>query len=452
MSETAIKPTTPQTPEEIAAANAAVAQKLKDQGGDLNKPGNPDDFKATEEGLDAIAAQLVKKKEEEAESDPDAVVTPKPEDKPVVDDEAAKKAADEAAAKEAEKKAAEERAEAFFKDSPKLPPNASPKSVEAFNSIKQRAAQDISARDAEIEKLKKDLAERDEKLKNPLTPEIEAEIKELREFRAKLDVETDPKFKEFDKNMDATREFIYDQLRKSPNVQGEKIIEQIKKYGGPEMIDWSKLWDGLKDPTMQRIIESSIAEIEKAKFLKSQAVQTAKKHVDEYVKERATQAEKAVKGHNEATKAQLAEFTSKLDFLKERTIDPKADEATKKQLEAENAWVKETNEQLLEAVKDDSPNMRALMIAGMAQLFHTRRVLEAERAVFQKEHKELLEARESLKKIKSASVNRIRENGAPADGKVAPAKKTEGDIFTKPGVQALDDLAKEIMEKRAAMA
>lgn len=450
MADNTNTPTQP-TPEEVAAANAETAQKLKDQGADLSKPGNPDDFRETAEGLDAIASEIAKKKEAETPID-DTIVKPVVTPTPPADDEAAKKAAAEAEAKAAEAKAAEERAETFFKDAPKLPPNASTKSTEAFRDVKLRAMKDISDRDAEIEKLKKEIAARDEKLKNPLTPEAQEEIKSLREFKAKLDVESDPKFKEFDKNADATREFIYAQIRQNPNVQADKLIEKIKSFGGPEMVQWKAIFEGMNDPTAQRIIESSLAEIEKVKFLKSQAIQNAKKNVDEYVKTQAEQATKAATSHRDATKAELALLTPNLDFLKEKPVDEKADESTRKGIESENAWVKETNGFIQQALNDDSPQMRALQIAGMAQLLWMKRVRDAEQIVHQRIVKENEEMKETIKKFKGASVNRIRETGgAPTDGRLPQPKKAE-DTFNVPTTQALDDLAKQIQEKRAAAA
>jgi len=427
-------------PDEVKKQNDETIRKLQDQGNDLNKPVSPDDFKSVSEGLDALAEQLQKKKTDDVQPAPEKKDVPPPDD-------AAQK---EAAAKEAERKAFETQAETYFKDSPKLPPNASPKSAESFREIKIRAAQEISAREAELEKLRKEVADRDEKLKNPVPPEVEKEIKELREWKAKLDVDSDPKFREFDKNADSTRDFIYDQLRKSPNINADKIIEKVKALGGPEMVDWTKIFEGMKDPTLQRIIESSIAEIEKSKFLKSEAIKTSKKNIEQYIADRAGQSEKAVTERVSATKKQITELFSKFDYLREKQIDPKADDAVKKQTEAHNAWVKKTNESIEEAVKDDSPEMKALTILGMAQLLYLQPRYDATVERLATTEKQLKEATESLAKFKNVSVNRIRENGAPADGKLPQSKTDEAKLFSTPASQALDDLARGIMEKRAA--
>src|SRR6185503_13514439 len=146
--------------DDVQKQNDETIRKLQDQGRDLDKPASADDFKSVSEGLDALAEQIQKKKDED--TDPPQVKNDKP---PELDEAAKKKADDEKAAKDAERKTYEDKAEEYFKDSPKLPPNASPKSADAFREIKIRAAQEVAAREAELEKLKKEVADRDEKLK-----------------------------------------------------------------------------------------------------------------------------------------------------------------------------------------------------------------------------------------------------------------------------------------------
>jgi len=431
---------------DVEKQNAETAQKLADQGKDtLTKP---EDFTDTSSALDKLAAEVVKK--------------PDPEPEVVEVDEAARKAAEEKAAADkveadkvaAEKEASLRKAEEYFKDSPSLPAGASPKSSEAFSAIKIRAAQDISSRDTKIEELNKSLAELKEKTKNPLTPEVEKELKELREWRAKLDVDADPKFKEFDRTVSASHEFIYAQLRKSPSVT-DKVIEEIKKYGGPENVNMVKLFESIKDPSLQRLVESKIADIEMAKFNKEQAVKAAKENVGQYMTERQKAAEAAAVAHNTRTSQYLGTLEAQLPWFAEKLADPKADEAGKKEIEGYNKFVKETKDSMAEALRDDSPEMRAIMIAGMAELFRERR----EKAAFKAEkvaadakittlEKTVEELNSKLARFKDASISRLRESGAPADGKL-PVKKVDLDVTT-PASQALDNLAREIVEKRQA--
>ena len=270
-----------------AAHNAEVVakQKAQDIAGHSTTTG---EFGDATDALDKLAAE----------------VKPKPEADVVADE----KAAAEAAAKpdpaaEAAAKAAEElarKADEFFKDSPKLPPGASPKSSEAFSTIKQKAAQEISAREQQIEDLKKQL----EDAKRPGTDQLtkDKELEELRAWRAKLDVDSDPKFKEHDKAIEQSREFIYAQLAQNPSVTPE-ILAQIKKHGGPDKIDLVKFFGAVNDPTLQRLVESKVADIQMAKYNKDQAIKAAKENIGEYVKERQ---ESTTKAATESQQAGLA--------------------------------------------------------------------------------------------------------------------------------------------------
>jgi hypothetical protein len=425
--------------------NAEAAQKLADQ----NKPKltTAEDLADTGGALDKLAAEKQKPAEEVVvELDDEAKKKAEADAKAVEEKSAADKAASDA--READLKKADE----FFKDSPALPPNASPKSSEAFSHVKIKAAQEISAREAKIVELEKKVKESDEKLKNPVPPETEAELKELREWRAKLDVDADPKFKEFDKTITASHDFIYAQLKKSPAVT-DKVIEEIKKYGGPENVNMTKLFESIKDPTMQRLVEAKISDIEMAKFNKEQAIKAAKENIGQYVSERQKASTEAATAHNKSTAKYLEQLhTQTLSWLEEKPADPKADDAGKKVIEEHNKFVKETKESMAAALSDDSAEMRAIMIAGMAQLFHTRRDRDALKAQLDAKvpalEKTVKELEEKLARFKQSSVSRLRETGAPADGKL-PKSDKEPDIF-KPATQALDDIARQIREEKAA--
>lgn len=441
--------------EQLQAQNEETARKLADQGRDISKPPGADDFRAASEGLDALAESISKKNdpaviEAEAKAKADAEeAARKAAESPEAKAAAEKAAADKAEA-DAAKAAAAAKAEEFFKDSPGLPPNASPKSADAFNGIKVKAAQEISARDAEIEKLKKDIAERDEKLKNPIPPETEKEIKDLREWRAKLDVEADPKFKEFDRNADNIREFIYEQLRNSPNVAGDKLIAKIKEMGGPEKVVWDKIFTSLNDPTLQKIIESKISDIELMNFNKAEAIKTAKKNIQQYVAERSSEVEKNKTARFTETQNHLKELTGKLDFLKPMPDDPKADAAKKAAIADHNKWAATVNENIQYSIQNDNPETYAILVAGMANLMHANRQLDAKDAENKILTAENAELKTSLAKLKNASVNRIREGNAPASGDLPKPKTDEQRLFNTPATQALDDIAKDISEKRKA--
>jgi len=424
------------------AHNAEIAAKLAAQD-ILGQSLAPKDDGSASGALDILA-----KTAEEAAKKASEAPEPTPEKKPeeiAAEAEAAKKA------EEAQKAADDERAraEALFKDAPALPPGASPKSAESFAAIKVRAAQEIAKRDAELEKLRKEHAEAQEKLKNTAPPESVKELAELRAWRAKLDVEADPKFKEYDKSIAQTHEFIYAQLSRSPVITPE-VIAEIKKHGGPEKVQMDKIFAAIKDPALQKSIEMQISDIEKIQFNKNKAIEAAKADLNGYVAERTKAATEALTQHNAATEKHLGELAKNLSWYSEKPVDPKQPEAERKAAEDHNAFVTTTKQQLAAALKDDSPEMRAIMLAGMAQLFYLQKVHEGATAKLVATEKALADITEKYDKLRKGSVSRLRESQAPPGG-APPAPKPE-DQFTKPATQSLDDIAKQVMEERAAKA
>jgi hypothetical protein len=443
--------------DDTAAHNDETKRKLEAQG--APKVTKPEELVEASDALDKLAAEKSKKTDETAAAEAaakekaaaEAAGTPE------------SKVAAEKAAKEAEetKKKAEQtevyrkKADEFFKDSPGLPANASPKSSEAFSTVKIRAAQEISARDQKIDELDKQLKGLNEKLKSPIPPELEKEVSELRTWRAKLDVDADPKFKEFDKQVSTAQEFIYSQLKKS-SVITDEVIEEIKKYGGPEKVNMTKIFDAIKDPMTQRLIESKLADIEMTQFNKAAAIKSVKENLGQYMTERQKAFEQAASGHNSATQKYLGELTGKLDWFKPQKAADNADETAKQVVKDHNEFVTHTQKQIEAALKDDSPEMRAIMLTGMAQLFHLQRVHEAEIASGKKKDATLTEKdatikelTEKLDRLKSAGTSRMRESAAPASGNLPKAKK---DIDMTPAGDALDALARQVIEERARAA
>lgn len=423
--------------------NAEVAAKLLNQD-NLGKPSSSDELAHTTDALDALVAKKGEEKKAELETPkPDekpAPATPKPDEKPVAKTEPKSDEKPVTPAPDPTAEAHKKRADELFKDSPSLPANASPKSNEAFSSVKLKAAQEISALEATVEKQKKEIADFQAKLKNPVPEEVTRELNDHRQWRAKLDVETDPKFKEFDKKVSEAQEFIYSQLRKSPAITPE-VIEKIKSYGGPENVNLEKIFESMKDPTIQRMVESKVADIEMAKFGKEQAIKSTKENISQYLTERQKQWEESATAHNTATQTQLDQLTGKLEWLKEKPDDAE-----------HNKFVAEVQGHIKNGLQDDSPEMRAIMLAGMAQLLYLQRVhegaksnLESERKSHEETKKLLTEATAKLDKFKNASVSRLRESAAPPGGRLPEAKK---DVDFRPASQALDDIAKQVVEER----
>lgn len=434
-------------PLDPAAHNADIARKLEAQDVLANPNKNIDTTSALE-ALDKAAEAKSKINEQIAEETPPVVeakpVVPIDENPPTLTEAETKAAEDKAKADAALKDAHDK----YFKDSPGLPANASPKSSEAFSSIKIKAAQEISAREAELDKLRKEKADLEEKLKNPVPPELEKELEDHRNWRAKLDIEADPKFKEFDKSIAQSHEFIYAQLLKHPGITKE-VIDEIKKYGGPERVNMSKIFDVIKDPTTQRLVESKMADIAVASYNKDQAIKLAKDNVKQYVDDRNKQVAAAINQHTDMTNKELNPMLGALDWFKEKPVDEKAAEDVKKSTADHNAFLAETKQQLSAALSDDSPKMRAILLTGMAQLFNIQRAHAELKSKLEAVTKERDEAVKRYQGVKSASTSRLRESAAPAGG--VPRQKPAIDVNSRAG-DALDDIAKQVMETKAAKA
>lgn len=442
---------------DVKKNNEDVVSKLNAQ--DISgQPTTPDVNSGTGDALDALLKDVQGKDddaEKKAEEERLAAEKKAAEEKAAAEKKAAddadpekKAAADKAAAEAAAKADAErKRADELFKDSPQLPANASPKSSEAFSSVKIKAAQEISARDQKISDLEAKVKDLEAKANKPLPDEIKRELDDHRNWRTKLDIEADPKFKEYDKKVESVREFVYAQLRKSPKIT-DAVIEKIKSHGGPENVDMDKLFAAIEDPTTQRLIEAKLAELESIKFDKDQAIKSAQNNVKDYIAQREKAWQESATSHETETSGHLAEIMPKLDYMQRKEIPAGADDATRKSIEAHNKYADEMQATVVSALKDNSPAMRAVMITGVIQSIHLKTQLTAEKARADKAEASLKEANEKLEKLKNASVSRLRESAAPPSGKT-PAAKEDPHKFGVPATQALDDIAKQIVEERA---
>lgn len=431
-----------------AKANADVARKLEDQ--KLDGLSSPDEFADTATALDALRA------EKSAKADDTGVVTPKADaDKPVEDAPAddTKPVVDTKPVTET--KPATGTPSDIFSDV-QLPPNARPNSASAFATVKERALTEIAAREKTIEDLKRNVAELDAKVKATPTipPEVEAELTDLRQWRAKLDIDADPQFKEFDKTIASTEEFIYAQLKRSPKVS-DAMIEQIKGLGGPANVNLTRLFEHLQDPTLQRIVESKVADIEVQKFTREQAIKATKANVQGYLKEREEKFKQAATGHNDATRKELEGIISKSSWFQKKQAKDDATPDERAQIDAANKVIDEVRQELELGLQDDSPRMRAIMLTGMAKCFWLQSANEAKEAKIKELTSQVTDLTTKLNKVRASSTTRIRDTAARDDAATAVPAKSDDDGYgfgsNARGTTAIDQLASRIMqEKRAA--
>ena len=254
-----------------------------------------------------------------------------------------------------------------------LPPNVRGKSAEAWAEVKQRFSTDLSARDSEIAQLKAQISEHEAKLKSAVLPDPnrDKEIEDLRQFKAKLDIEADPNFhKQFDGKIEQAQNFIFTHLA-SAGFSKESIAK-IKEIG-IDKVDWEGL-SGKMEPQTSRLVQARLDEIEVAKYDKANALEAAKKNVDAYIQAQRQSYSQAGTKHVEETEQHLEDLTSKhLEFLR----DPEPLKATatpdeRAVFEAEAAHRQSIRDAMQAAKADDSPYMRAILIAGSGQLLNLK--------------------------------------------------------------------------------
>jgi len=425
--------------EDLAAKNAEVARKLAAQGADSPENANKNEFSAAGGALDDLAKQAEeagKKKAEEA-----AAIPPKVE--PVEVKPA------ESGTPSAEPDPIKQKAEEMFKESPTLPPNASPKSHEAFESIKVKAAQDISALNEKLEAVNKQLAEfqRQSKDGNPEVLELRKQNQDLQARLAKLDVDVDPKFKTFDDKIKSTKDYVYDQLKQA-GVVDDAVIKEMEKYGGPHKVKLEKVFEAIKgDEVLSSVVKAKVADLMATQYEKDKAIQQTKQNIEQYQKERGEFFQNASGNHTKAATALVDKMMGEFDWNKPVAVDDKMTPEQRKSAEETNKFLSETSAQVREALNDDSPEMRAILIAGTAQLFQLQRVHAATKAEAEGLRKQLGEATAKLEKIKNSSRSRLSESAAPPSGQMP---KPKVDVFTSRPGDALDALAKQVSDERAA--
>lgn len=313
----------------------------------------------------------------------------------------------------------------------KLPPTARGASAEAFATVKARAAQDIAARDQQIDALKKELDGLKEQSKNTVpAQEVEAlrkENDELRAFRSRLDIQADPGFAaKFDQRVNVTSEFIYSRLKATGKITDE-TIKKIRDLGGPGAVDMEPILERIEDAQAKRTIQSKLDELEGISFEREQALKEAQADVTKYVEQRRQEFSKAATAHTETTKQILTNILAQVPWMAPVKVAADAKPEEKEAAAQHEAFLKEMNQTLAEAVQDDTPQMRAVLISGLAQHFHLRRTHEAlvkERDALKAEletaRKETAQVTEKLEAIKRAGSAR-RESNAPPSGKILGA-------------------------------
>lgn len=339
-------------------------------------------------------------------------------------------------------------------DAVELPINVKPKTVESFDKVKAVARERIAAISKEKEALAKELEATKAKVTEGLPKEVEAELKTLREFRAKLDVEADPAFTSYDKTIAENTEAIYARLLATPGIT-QKEIDAIKALGGPGEVDWDA--PNIKLPSqVRRFLDAKLVENETAAEKKAKAISDAKNNAEQYLATRREEQTKGAELQNKAVEAEAEKLIPNFPWFKELKAKDGATDDEKKAIENHNKLIEESRKTIKLAAEDNSPVTRAILAVGYAQLLKTRvdfsdyrtkseaekKALADEKAALTKEVEDL---KAKLDKIKRSSTTRLRDT--PADDVNQTGKAKQIDINT-PGGDALDQQLAAIRAKQ----
>jgi hypothetical protein len=388
----------------------------------------------TSSELDKLLLEATEGKGEDiaADAPPEDKVETKPEDKK--DDAAPADKKDDAAP--ADKKADPEPDEL---DKVELPQNTKPKTGEAFSEVKRVAREKISLLVTKTKELEGKVAELESKTKDGgLTPELKTELDELRGFRAKMDVEADPAFKTFDTKAAEVTESIYAKL-----IAGGAtvpVIEKIKSLGGINEVNWEPILRNLPDQ-IRRSVEAKLVEVEDLGERKNKAIKEAKENAGKYL---AQKQEQSVKFKEISTQKALAygeKLLAETEWMKPKQVPSGATPAEKAKIEDHNKFLKDASTAVAEAAKDDSPEMRAALGLGVAELLKVRRDFAEHKSSSEAQIKELeknlKEAQTLLEKIKKGSTQRLRNTPASDE----PTHKATNNLES--GADAIDRMARE---------
>jgi len=250
-------------------------------------------------------------------------------------------------------------------DDIKLRSDASPKTQETFDAVKNRAAEretQVRTQLAEVQTKLNDyeakIADFEKRAGQP-TEETAAELKELREFRALHDVGSRPEFKQkFDGRIDTNNKTIYSLFKEK--AMSDSVIGKLQALSEDARAAYieKNVFPHLT-PSERRLVEAKLFDNVTAQDERRQALEVAKADADKIIAEQRTAPQKTAQERTNAIIGILSPIVNKMPYLQLAEIPPTASEAEKKELQAHNEFATALQEDLKFAIVDDSPKTRA---------------------------------------------------------------------------------------------
>ena len=318
----------------------------------------------------------------------------------------------------------------------KLRADASDRTKTTFEDLKRTAREREAQVRAEADKLRKELEDlkktAEEASKRAAAPEVEKELKELREFRATFDTERDPEFnKKYDERRERNNSTIFETLQK--NGLKQLVVEQVQKLPYDQQVEQISRWAEKLPPRDKLAVTSRLADNENIETERSAALAEVKARAAEILAQKQAAPEKSREAFVQEAVATLKPIVPQLGWLHPKEIPANASPKDKADLEKHNADAAEAQRQLLGFLQDESARSRSLLALAGVLAPRYRAELQSVRA-------ELEAARKELGAIKEAG--RLSKTARSSATAAAAAPKV--DLFNTSADEAMEEAWKQM--------
>jgi hypothetical protein len=339
---------------------------------------------------------------------------------------------------DAKPKTDEDEGEADPYENQKLRSDASEKTKETFEKLKQTARERENAAKAEATKLKSTVEELQKEAATlreqttSLPEDIQSELEELRAYRLAHDTENDPTFREkFDTRREANENTIYDILRRGGLK--DAVLEQLKSLSYEERVEHITRWADKLSPREKLLINSRLGDNESIELERSRALEETKANASKILSERkGPSSEEQQQVFVKEVVTTLKPVLPNVPILHPKEIPSTASPKEKEALEAHNAKAAEYQGQLLNFLQDQTPSTKGVLALAGILAPHYRAQLQATQA-------QLKAAQAELAKIKNAG--KLSRLGT---GSASPKGNGTAPLFDMNADEALDEMWKSM--------
>ena len=310
-------------------------------------------------------------------------------------------------------------------DAIELPAHARPNTAEAFGRLKATAKTSLAEAQRQIDELRTQLASSPAppKAEDLITPELRAEIDELRRFRETAAIKGDPAYAaKFEKPVTETRDQIFAML--TAEGASPERIETIRK-NGLESVDWEPVIGAMSTPANRARLRVLLSRHAEAVVAAEDASAKGTEFLSEFAKTQSAEREAKAKAERASARARYTEITGTIPALAPRQVPAGASPEVRASAEQVNRFVAGQVAQVAEVLEKGGPEDYAALaaVAAAAQVYHVQNqaLVNANRALGVK----LADALSKLGKL-SAAV-------PPAPGR----QTTPPTVVPKKGVESL---------------